>query len=64
MADTVIRLTKSSSTIIYKTLPQNDPTRRKPDITLARTTLGWEPKVHLKEGLAKTIEFYRKKIII
>ena len=62
LADTVIRLTKSSSTIIYKTLPQNDPTRRKPDITLARTTLGWEPKVHLKEGLTKTIEFFSRKL--
>jgi UDP-glucuronate decarboxylase len=41
-------------------LPQDDPTQRKPDITLARTKLGWEPKVALRDGLVKTIESMKK----
>lgn len=44
---------------IYRPLPSDDPKRRKPDITLANELLGWEPKVPLKEGLAKTIEYFR-----
>jgi UDP-glucuronate decarboxylase len=42
-----------------KPLPSDDPKRRKPDITLAKELLGWEPKVPLQEGLAKTIEYFR-----
>ena len=44
---------------IYRSLPLDDPKHRKPDITLAKELLGWEPKVPLKEGLAKTIEYFR-----
>jgi UDP-glucuronate decarboxylase len=51
---------ESSSQIIYKDLPQDDPKQRKPDITLAKEKLGWEPKIKLKEGLVKTIEYFRK----
>ena len=45
--------------MIYKPLPSDDPKRRKPDITLAKELLKWEPKVPLKVGLAKTIEYFR-----
>jgi len=45
--------------LIYKPLPSDDPKRRKPDITLAKELLKWEPKVPLKAGLAKTIEYFR-----
>ncbi len=59
LAEQVIGLTKSKSKIIYEPLPADDPTRRRPDITLAKEKLGWEPKVALKEGLAKTIDWFR-----
>jgi len=47
--------------IIYKILPIDDPTNRCPDITKAKKILGWEPKVSLKEGLLKTIEYFNEK---
>ena len=56
----IIELTGSRSEIIYKPLPQDDPTVRRPDIAKARKLLGWEPKVDVRSGLTKTIEFYRK----
>ncbi|MCX8063660.1 MAG: SDR family oxidoreductase [Candidatus Hydrogenedentes bacterium] len=52
-------LTNSKSEIIFKPLPQDDPTRRQPDITLAKQKLNWEPKVSIKEGLVKTIEYFK-----
>ncbi len=55
LAETVIRMTGSRSRITSRPLPQDDPTQRRPDITLAKEKLGWEPKVRLEEGLAKTI---------
>lgn len=60
LAEKVIELTGSKSKIIYMPLPQDDPTRRKPDITLAKKTMGWEPKVNLEEGLKQTIAYFRK----
>jgi UDP-glucuronate decarboxylase len=60
LAEMVVKMTGSKSKLIYKTLPADDPTQRKPDITLARTKLGWEPKVKLEDGLVKTIESMRK----
>ncbi|HWH28403.1 MAG TPA: UDP-glucuronic acid decarboxylase family protein [Mycobacteriales bacterium] len=60
LADLVLELTGSSSTVEVRPLPQDDPTRRRPDITLATQTLGWEPTVELREGLAHTIEYFRK----
>ena len=55
-------LPTSTSRLIYKPLPSDDPKKRKPDITLAKALLnGWEPKIPLKEGLAKTIEYFRGK---
>ena len=59
LAQKVIQLTNSSSKIIYQPLPADDPMQRKPDITLARKELNWEPKVHLEEGLVRTIDFFK-----
>ncbi len=55
-------MTKSSSEIKFAPLPTDDPRRRKPDITKAKTTLSWEPKVPLEEGLTKTIEYFRSSL--
>ncbi|HEX4149138.1 MAG TPA: SDR family NAD-dependent epimerase/dehydratase, partial [Pirellulales bacterium] len=59
LAEHVLRLTGSHSKLVERPLPPDDPTQRKPDITLARTRLGWEPKVQLKEGLERTIAWFR-----
>ncbi len=61
-AKLIIELTNSKSNIIYKPLPSDDPTQRKPDITLAKEKLGWEPKVNIEEGLLKTIEYFKELI--
>lgn len=58
LAKTIIELTNSKSIITYHDLPENDPKKRKPDITRARNVLGWEPKVNLIEGLKETIKYY------
>ena len=62
IARTIIRLAGSSSRIVYRPLPVDDPKQRRPDITRARTLLQWEPKVALDEGLLKTIEFFKQKL--
>jgi dTDP-glucose 4,6-dehydratase len=62
MAKLIIKMTGSSSRLIFQPLPTDDPKVRKPDITLARTKLGWEPKVPLEQGLTSTIEYFRKKM--
>jgi dTDP-glucose 4,6-dehydratase len=62
-AKEIVSLTGGRSQLIYKDLPVDDPKRRKPDITKARTLLNWEPKVDLKEGLKKTIEWFSKQPI-
>ena len=62
IARTIIRMTGSKSQIVYRPLPEDDPKVRQPDITRARTLLGWEPKVGLEEGLTKTLEYFRKKV--
>ena len=58
LAKKIIEITGSKSNIIYHPLPSDDPTQRQPDITLARNTLSWEPKVQLDEGLLKTIQYF------
>ncbi len=58
LADTVRRLTRSSSPIEHRPRPADDPTKRRPDITLARRTLGWEPTVELAEGLARSVDYF------
>ena len=62
IARQIITMTASKSQIVYKPLPEDDPKVRKPDITRARTLLGWEPKVSLEEGLGNTIEYFRQKV--
>tara|TARA_Y100001970_G_scaffold113075_1_gene141096 strand:- start:903 stop:1832 length:930 start_codon:yes stop_codon:yes gene_type:complete len=59
LATTIIELTQSTSKIKFLSLPEDDPTNRKPDITLAKIILNWEPKIMLKQGLIKTIDFYK-----
>ncbi|HKN65454.1 MAG TPA: GDP-mannose 4,6-dehydratase, partial [Gemmatimonadaceae bacterium] len=59
LAEMVVELTGTKSSIISEPLPQDDPKVRKPDITRARTMLGWEPKIPLREGLVRTIEYFR-----
>ena len=62
LARTIVRMTGSTSQIVYRPLPTDDPKQRRPDITRARTILGWEPKVQLEEGLIKTIAYFRTKV--
>jgi dTDP-glucose 4,6-dehydratase len=57
-AKEVLSVTGSKSEIVLKPLPQDDPTRRRPDITKARTLLGWEPKIQLREGLERSLEYF------
>jgi UDP-glucuronate decarboxylase len=60
LAERLIRMTGSRAKIIFRPLPQDDPVQRKPDIRLARETLGWQPKIPLEEGIEKTIAYFRK----
>jgi UDP-glucuronate decarboxylase len=62
LAQLVIELTGSSSAVIFKPLPSDDPKQRKPDISLAKELLAWEPKVPLKEGLLSTIAYFEKAL--
>ncbi len=62
LAKLIINLTNSKSKIKYFPLPNNDPTRRKPDISLAKNKLNWEPDINLKEGLIKTINYFKDSI--
>jgi UDP-glucuronate decarboxylase len=59
LADKIITLTGANSTIVYKPLPQDDPLQRKPDITLAREKLGWNPVTDLENGLQRTIDYFK-----
>ena len=59
LAQAVLELTGSKSKIVYQPLPGDDPKMRRPDISLAKKTLGWEPKVNLFDGLQKTIEYFK-----
>jgi len=60
LADTIIRLTGSKSAIQYNKLPEDDPERRRPDISKAKKLLDWQPKIQLEEGLKKTIEYFKE----
>ena len=59
LAHEVLRLVPSSSSITYAALPADDPQRRRPDISLARQALGWEPRVALAQGLERTVGYFR-----
>jgi len=62
-AEEIIRLTGSKSKVIYKPLPKDDPKQRKPDITLAKKVLSWEPKYSRAEGLKPTLEYFKEKVL-
>ena len=60
LAETVIALTGASSRIVYGPLPEDDPRQRRPDISLAKELLAWAPRVQLRDGLMKTIEYFEQ----
>ncbi len=60
LAEKIIELTASGSKVVFQPLPSDDPTRRRPDITVAQKILGWQPKIPLQEGLQKTIDYFQK----
>jgi len=62
IAEIIVRLVNSKSKLVLRPLPVDDPKQRQPDITRARTVLGWEPKVGLDEGLQKTVGYFRTKV--
>jgi len=62
LAETIVRLTGSKSKIVHRELPVDDPKQRQPDITRARSLLGWEPEVPLEEGLKLTLEYFRSVV--
>ena len=62
IARTIISLVGSTSRIVYRPLPQDDPKQRQPDITRAQTLLSWQPQVELEEGLAKTVGYFKSKL--
>ena len=63
LAELVVELTGTSSEIVFQELPVDDPKVRQPDITRARATLGWEPKIPVREGVARTIEYFRTLVV-
>jgi len=62
LAKKIINLTNSRSQIVYNSLPQDDPQRRRPDIGLAKKVLNWQPQINLDNGLNQTIEYFRQII--
>ncbi len=62
LAETIVRMTGSRSEIVFKALPENDPVRRKPDISMAKERLGWEPITDLTKGLTQTIEYFSHRL--
>jgi UDP-glucuronate decarboxylase len=64
LAEKVLRLTASKSRLVHKALPADDPKQRRPDISLARAKLDWEPKIALEDGLVETIAYFRKLLRI
>jgi UDP-glucuronate decarboxylase len=62
LADLVIAMTGSKSTIVFRELPPDDPRQRRPDITRAKTLLAWEPKIALRDGLARTIAYFQERL--
>jgi dTDP-glucose 4,6-dehydratase len=63
-AQAVLEVTGSKSELCFEDLPEDDPTRRQPDITRARALLGWEPRISLKEGLEKSLEYFKNKVAV
>ncbi|MBI4845868.1 MAG: SDR family oxidoreductase [Candidatus Omnitrophica bacterium] len=63
LARIIIELTRSKSSILFKPLPEDDPKRRRPDIMKAKQVLGWEPEIELREGLKKTVEWFKTQLL-
>jgi UDP-glucuronate decarboxylase len=63
LAERVLELTESSSSLIFKPLPQDDPRQRQPDITQAKEILNWQPMVMLDDGLKKTINYFDRLLV-
>lgn len=63
LAQRIIKLTGSSSKIVFQALPDDDPRQRQPDITLAKEKLGWEPTIELEDGLQRMIEYFRNSVV-
>jgi UDP-glucuronate decarboxylase len=59
LAETILRLSNSTSKLVFAPLPSDDPKQRQPDIALAKAKLGWEPKVNLEDGLKETIAYFK-----
>ena len=64
LAEKVLRLTGSASQLIFEPLPSDDPTQRKPNIDKANDLLGWAPDIQLEEGLTRTIEYFKKTLLL
>jgi UDP-glucuronate decarboxylase len=64
LAELVLELTGSKSQLVFRPLPQDDPRQRQPDISLAKAVLHWEPTVELREGLARTIEYFASALAV
>ena len=64
LAEKVVRITKSSSPIVFEPLPQDDPRQRKPDISLARSILNWNPSVTLDAGIELTAKYFAKELAV
>ena len=62
LAENIIEMTSSKSKLVFRSLPEDDPKQRQPDITLAKERLDWEPKIKLNEGLKNTIEYFEKRL--
>ena len=62
LAEVVLELTASKSKVVFRPLPSDDPLQRRPDITKAKKLLNWEPEIGLREGLTRTIEWFRKTL--
>jgi len=62
LAEEIVALTGSKSKVVFKPLPQDDPKVRQPDITKAKELLGWSPKVDRKDGLKRTMEYFKQKL--
>ena len=63
IAQTIVRLTDSKSKTIFTSLPSDDPIQRKPDISLAKEKLDWQPQVPLEKGLIKTIDYFKQQLL-
>jgi UDP-glucuronate decarboxylase len=62
LAETIVRMAGSKSKVVHRELPIDDPRQRQPDITRARSLLGWEPEVPLEDGLKRTLEYFRSVV--